>query len=256
MDKIVLGLVIVMVVMSFGMGAMWSQLRSLTKTQTATTPSAAQQPAQPTVDLKTIKALWDKNLIKFGDNNKKLLFVEIADPSCPYCHVAAGLNPELNAQMGSQFKMPSQGGTYVAPVPEIKKLMDSGQASLIWIYYPGHGNGEMGTKALYCAYEKGKFWEVHDKLFTNAGYNLLNTEIKNDKTKSQQLANFLSGVVDPGFLKQCLDSGKYDSRLNEDMQLATSLPFQGTPDFFVNTTNFGGAYSWTDMKSAVDAALK
>jgi protein-disulfide isomerase len=91
---------------------------------------------------------------------------------------------------------------------------------------------------------------------SDAGYTLMNSTVKNDKTQSQTVANFLKSVVDASFMKSCLDSGKYDARLQSDLALATSLGIQGTPSFYVNATNFGGAYSYTDMKSAVDAALK
>ena len=223
------------------------------------TPSQLTANAQPTISLETIKSLFDKDLVKFGDKNRKVIFVEISDPSCPYCHVAAGLNPELNRQIdptNNTFKLVSDGGKYLAPIPEMKKLLDSGKASFVWIYSPGHGNGEMGTKALYCANEKGKFWEVSNLLMNSKGYDLLNNTIKNDKTKSGDLAAYLKSAVDSTFLKECLDSGKYDARLAEDTQLATTLGFQGTPDFFVNDKNFPGAYNYTDIKSTVDTALK
>jgi protein-disulfide isomerase len=84
----------------------------------------------------------------------------------------------------------------------------------------------------------------------------MNTTVQNDKTKSQVVADFLKSVVDPSFLKTCLDSGKYDARLQSDQELATSLGIQGTPDFYVNGSNFPGAYSYTDMASAVTSALK
>jgi len=224
-----------------------------------TTPSQPTANAQPTISLETIKSLFDKDLVKFGDKDRKVIFVEISDPSCPYCHVAAGLNPELNRQIdptNNTFKLVSDGGKYLAPIPEMKKLLDSGKASFVWIYSPGHGNGEMGTKALYCANEKGKFWEVSNLLMNSKGYDLLNNTIKNDKTKSGDLAAYLKSAVDSTFLKECLDSGKYDARLAEDTQLATTLGFQGTPDFFVNDKNFPGAYNYTDIKSTVDTALK
>lgn len=217
-------------------------------------PSAtttAPQPQAQTVTLEAIKALFNDKNIVFGDKNAKNLLVEVADPSCPYCHVAAGLNPSLNTQLGSRFTLVSQGGTYIPPVPEMKKLVDSGKAALVWIYTPGHGNGEMGTKALYCANEKGKFWPVHDKLMTEQGYSLLNDQVKNDKSKSQELANFLSDVFNAADMKACLGSGKYDVKLTEDIATARQLGVNGTPGFFINTTNFAGAYSWKDMESSV-----
>lgn len=214
--------------------------------QAAVTPAA-----QPTVTQDAIKALFTDKNITFGDVNSKNLLIEVADPSCPYCHIAAGKNPTLNKSAGSQFILVSDGGKYVAPVPEMKKLVDEGRAGFVWIYTNGHGNGEMGTKALYCAHEKGNFWQVHDKLMSTEGYDMLNTTIKNDKSKSQELATFLSGSTDVAAMKACLDSGKYDPKLAEDSSVAASLGVNGTPGFFVNTKNFAGAYSWADMQSAL-----
>ncbi len=217
-------------------------------------PQPSQQPAAPQapkVSLDTIKALFnDKNLVS-GNKNSKNLLVEVADPSCPYCHAAAGLNPQLSKQMGSQFVLVGDGGTYISPVQEMKKLVDSGKAAFVYIYSPGHGNGEMGAKALYCANEKGKFWEAHDKIMTSAGYDLQNTTVKNDKTKSQTVADFLADVTNPVDMKTCLDSGKYDAKLQEDTQTALKLGVNGTPGFFINTTNYAGAYNWKDMQSSV-----
>ncbi len=224
-----------------------------TTTQTAAQPTQQQAaaPQAPKVTLDTIKALFNNKNLVLGDKNSKNLLVEVADPSCPYCHIASGHNAALNKQVGSQFTLVADGGTYVAPVPEMKKLVDSGKAGFVYIYSPGHGNGEMGAKALYCAQEKGKFWQVHDKLMTNDGYTLLNTAVKNDKSKSGDIANFLADVSNSADMKSCLDSGKYDAKLQEDTTTASKLGVNGTPGFFINTTNFAGAYSWKDMLSSV-----
>ncbi len=249
---------------AFGFGVLWQKVNNLqtalsqgATVNTATT-AGTQQVAQATpapVEISTIKNLFGKGLITFGDANKKLIFVTVEDPSCPYCHVASGDDPEINKQFGSQFLMTSQGGSYVPPMKEIRKLVDNGSAGLVYIYTPGHGNGEMGQKALYCAYEKGKFWQAHDLLYSNAGYTLQNTTVLNDKSKSQVVADFLKSVVPPADMKACLDSGKYDSRLTSDSTVASSLSVSGTPGFFVNTTRFAGAYSYTEMQSAVSQAL-
>lgn len=215
-------------------------------------PQAQQQPAQPQISADTIKGLFAKNVVKFGKGDKKLLMVMVSDPSCPYCHVAAGANKEIGAKMGPQFA----SGTYVAPLPEMKKLVDQGKADLVWLYTNGHGNGELATKAIYCANDQGKFWQAHDLLMSAKGYTLINDEVKNDTSKSQVMADFLASVVNKNELKNCLDSGKYDTRLTEDSALASSLGVNGTPGFYLNTTNFAGAYSWNDMKSVADAALK
>jgi protein-disulfide isomerase len=252
-------LLVITIGLAFMVGVLWQKVSNLEKggviatTNTAKT-AAAPQPA--TVDLETIKGVFGKNVIKFGDANRKLLFVEVSDPSCPYCHIAGGDDPEIAEEVGTQFKYKESGGDYVPPVSEMRKLMESGDASFAIVYYPGHANGEMGMKALYCAFDVGKFWEAHDLIMSKEGYTLQNTTVKNDKTKSQEVADFLKTVTDPTQMKTCLDSGKYDSRLTDEQALAGTLAIQGTPGFFINATRFDGAYSWTDMKSTVDAALK
>ncbi len=158
--------------------------------------------------------------------------------------------------MGSQFTLVADGGTYIAPGVEFEKLVKNGQAAFAFIYSPGHGNGEMGTKAFYCAYEAGKFWEVQNLIMTSSGYDLLNNTVKNDKTKSDLIANFLSSVINPASMKQCLDSGKYDNQISSDTSLASSIDINGTPGFYINATKYAGAFSYKEMESTVKSALK
>ena len=162
---------------------------------------------------------------------------------------------ELNTQIGSQFTLVSDGGTYVAPVPEFKKLVDEGKAAFAYVYTTGHGNGKLGNQALFCANEKGKFWEAHNLLMNNDGYNLLNDTVQNDTSKAGTLADFLASAVDKTFMKDCLTSGKYADQITAGDQTAATFGISGTPGFFINTTQFDGAYSYNDMKSAVNAVL-
>lgn len=266
-EKLVPILVILSIGLSFVVGILWQKVSTLEKGGVTTTTGNTTGTTQPSVTLDTIKGLWGKDIVKFGDANKKLLFVEVVDPSCPYCHAAGGYDPELGKVMGSQFTYSSDGGNYDPPATEMEKLVQSGKASMAFVYYPGHGNGEMGMKALYCAFDQGKFWEANKLLMSQAGYRIMNgydenqkpvttPVVGNDKTKSGVMADFLKGVLDANTLKSCLDSGKYDSRLTSDQALATSLGVQGTPGFFVNATSFAGAYGWASIQSTVDAALK
>ncbi len=257
-QKVQLALVVVLIVAAFVIGLLLTKVQMLEKnvgktTQgTETTTGANQQPVKPKVELSQVKDVFNKAAIKFGDGNEKLVILEISDPSCPYCQIAGGKNKELNT---GQFKLVADGGTYLAPVPEMRKLVDQGKASFALIYFPGHGSGEMGMKALYCAFEMGKFWEANDLILSKAGYDLMNNTVKNDKTQSGALADFLSSVVNASSVKSCLDSGKYDSQLTTDMSLASSVGVNGTPGFYINTTNFAGAYGYDAMEPVVNAAL-
>ena len=247
-EKFVPLLSIAVIALVFVVGVMWQKINNLEKGVKGTTTQQAQATNVP-VKLDQIKELFSKDLIKFGDANAKVLFVEVSDPSCPYCHIAAGTNKEL-------IKQYYKDQEYLAPEPEMRRLVEEGKASFVYIYMSGHGNGEMGMKALYCAYEQGKFWETHDILFTSAGYTLMNETIKNDTTQSQKLADFLKKAVDTTRLKECLDSGKYDARLASDAQISASLGVTGTPGFYINTSNFPGAYGYDQMKPVIEEALR
>lgn len=256
-EKLAPVLIILAIVLAGAVGYLASEVKNLKGGKTTTTNTAAAPAPQPSVSLDTIKGLWGMDIIKFGSADSKLLLVEVGDPSCPYCHIAGGYDPELAREVGTQFQYKSDGGSYVPPVTEMEKLVKDGKASFAYVYFPGHGNGEMAMKSLFCANDQGKFWDAHNLLMTNAGYELQNTTVKNDKTKSQVVADFLSGVLDAPALKDCLDSGKYDDRLAQEQDLASgTLGVTGTPGFFINDKLFPGAYSWEDLKSTVEAALK
>lgn len=249
-------LVLLLIAISFFTGFLYFKVQNLEKGG-GTAQQLGQQQQQPPVvkvSLDQIKKLFSKGSISYGDSNRKLLFVEISDPSCPYCHVAGGLDSSVIP--GDQFKYVSEGGTYTAPVPEMRKLVEQGKASYVLLYANGHGNGTLAMQSLYCSYEKGKMWEAHDLLMTKAGYDLVNDSVKNDKAKIPDLANYLAPAVDSNFLTECLTSGKYASQLEKDQKTALTLGFQGTPHFFINETAFGGAVDYKQMEAAVNEALK
>lgn len=252
-------LVILLVVGAYFLGVYKTKTEYLEKGVTAAAAPGAQQaaPAPKPIDMAKVDALFaDNSNLVFGNKDSKLKFVEFSDTSCPFCHVAAGLNPTLSTQMNPRFTPVADGGTYVPPVQEIKKLVDEGKAAMVWLYTPGHGNGELGTLALYCANEQGKFWEAHDKLMDKDGYALANDKVKNDRTKTGEVATFLKGVLDSGKLKSCMDSKKYEARVTGDPQIASSFGYGATPTFFINDKVVEGAASWTDsFKSVVDPLL-
>src|SRR6266404_2420597 len=89
-------MVIALIIMAFVIGMLIEKVQNLQGGVT-TSPSTTAAGASPAaaaatnVTLDQIKGLWSKDLIKIGDGNKKVLFVEVGDPSCPYCHAATGL---------------------------------------------------------------------------------------------------------------------------------------------------------------------
>lgn len=256
--SILLSAVILSTGIYFGLGNIGNSLKggvSTTTTAAADTTNADVAGAV-TVSRDQITALYNSPQgVKFGDANRPITFVEFSDPSCPYCHIASGLNGELNKSAGPQFTLVEDGGTYVAPVSEFKKLVDEGKASYMWFYTNGHGNGETTTKALYCANDVGAFWEVHAAVYTSEGYDIINNTVKNNDGAIDQLLAIVPSSVDKGYIKSCIEQGKYNNVIAEDSAVGSALGVSGTPGFFINEVKFAGAYSFTDMKSTVDSFL-
>ena len=245
-------MVILLVVGAYFLGVYKTKTEMLEKgVGAAVQPTQQQQAAaEPTsVDFEKVKSKFDGKHITFGDKNAKLVFTEVSDPSCPFCHIAAGLHPELN-DTSAQFKLKANGGTYVAPVPEIKKMVEDGKASFIFLYSNGHGNGEVATQLMYCAHEQEKFWPVHDKLMTKAGYDLINDVVRNDVTKVGDLIKLVGNAADSRKLQSCIDSKKYAGQPADDMAFVQSLTGgSGTPTFFVNEKIISGAQPWSAFES-------
>lgn len=224
-----------------------------TTTSAATAPTGGEASAV-TQDQVVALAKANGNIV-LGNKDAKLVITEFSDPSCPFCHIASGKNGALNTSVGAQFTLVADGGKYVAPVPEFRKLVESGKAAYTFMYSNGHGNGRVATQALYCANEQGKFWDVHDMLFTAAGYSIINDVVKNDVTKAGAMADFLVASIDKNFMKSCLESNKYDAKLTSDESIAVQFGVQGTPGYFINTRKFAGAFSYKDMEAMINAAI-
>jgi protein-disulfide isomerase len=85
------------------------------------------------------------------------------------------------------------------------------------------------AEASYCAQEQGKFWPLHDILFSNQGAESGSTfSMDNLKRFAKQ-----SGLEESAF-NACLDSRKYKDQVTKDNQYAQAQGVQGTPTFFMN----------------------
>ena len=98
---------------------------------------------------------------------------------------------------------------------------------------------------LLCAGEQKKFWEYHDKLYENQKG--LNTE------KLKEIADTLG--LETGQFDTCLDSGKYASEVDRDVQDGTKAGVSGTPAVFINGIMTSGAYPLEHFTKIIDQEL-
>jgi protein-disulfide isomerase len=121
---------------------------------------------------------------------------------------------------------------------------------IVWKNLPlaMHRNAEPAARAAAAAYQQGKFWEFHDKLFANQknlneeSYMKYARELGLDMDKFARDMSVVSTTT-----KKLIDSDKSE---------ASSLGITGTPAFFVNGRFLSGARPFEDFAKLIDDALK
>jgi len=111
---------------------------------------------------------------------------------------------------------------------------------------PNHQFAMKAAEAAQCAGEQGKYWEMHDRMFSDQ--RLL--DVPSLKASAAAI-----GLNAPMF-NQCLDSGKFENQIKEDMEAADKLGVNSTPYIFVNGRPIVGAQPFEVFKSAIDDELK
>lgn len=95
------------------------------------------------------------------------------------------------------------------------------------------------------AFDQGKFWEYHDKLFANPG-----------KLKKENLIQYAKDLkLDMKRFQEALDTAKYKQVIDADASEAMELGASGTPAFFVNGKFYSGALPFEQFAKAINAEL-
>lgn len=89
---------------------------------------------------------------------------------------------------------------------------------------PFHEHAQKAHEASECAREQGKFWEYHDILYT-----------KQDALEPDHMKQYATDLgLNSARFNRCLDTGKYASKIKEDIKQASILNVRGTPAFYIN----------------------
>ncbi len=164
------------------------------------TPVVAPTPGKLTVTLGDYAPL--------GKDSAPVAWVEFSDFQCPFC---AKIYSEAAAQVKTNY-------------------IDSGKVKLYYRDFPlsFHPNAMPGAIAARCANDQGKFWEMHDKLFSNQ--------------------DLWSGAADPGItfkgyatdlgldatkFASCYDNKEHLAQINADEAQGQSYGVSGTPSNFL-----------------------
>ena len=96
-----------------------------------------------------------------------------------------------------------------------------------------------------CAEEQGSFWPYHDKLFSDE-YGL---------NREAYIQYAIDLELDGEAFETCLESGKYDDFIQEDMDFSLDLGVRSTPTFFINGLAVVGAQPLDVFKQVIDQEL-
>jgi protein-disulfide isomerase len=134
--------------------------------------------------------------------------------------------------------------------PTIEKVMQEykGKVRVAWRDFPlsFHQDAVPAATVARVAAEKGKFWEMHAKLFAN--------QQALDRASLERYAQELG--LDVGKVKQALDSRKYEAAINADMAMGQKAGVSGTPASFVNGRKVSGAVPFESWKPIIDEELR
>ncbi len=159
-----------------------------------------------------------------GAENAKVVIIEFSDYTCPYCAKFANeVEPKLLENYGDKVKF-------------------------VFRDFPVHGEiAYKGAEAADCAGEQGKYWEFHRILYEKQREWMSNTSML--YTYAKQL-----GLNVTAF-KACLDSGKYKTEVDKDLQDGISYGVKGTPTFFINGKKIVGYMPYEEFAKLIDKEL-
>jgi protein-disulfide isomerase len=138
-----------------------------------------------------------------GSPEAKVVLVEFSDYLCPFC------------------------GRYANDTfwNLAKSYVNNGKIQYVFRNFPlqeAHPAAEKAAEAAECAGEQGKYWEAHEKLFRS--------QLTLD---SRPLAREVASMgIDPQRFLECLDTGKFASRIRADIAEGSRIGIDATPTFF------------------------
>jgi protein-disulfide isomerase len=172
-----------------------------------------------------------------GNAAAKVTVVEVSDYHCPFCRrQTLQTLPQLMAE-----------------------YVNSGKVEYVFVDYPIaqlHPDAFKSHEAADCAGDQGKYWQMHDILFTN--------------TPAKDTAQLVSQAqmigLDTMKFGNCLKGGEHAPAINASIARMQELGVGGTPLTLIGLTppagspmkvvsSIYGAKPYAEFKAAIDAAL-
>ncbi len=164
---------------------------------------------------------------KIATDSAKVTVVEFGDYQCPACAMAAPVTKQL-----------------------LKEY--EGRINFVFRHFPlpQHGNAMLAAKAAEAAGEQGKYWQMHELLYTNQ------TAWENQSSAAEIFAGYAKeiGLNDTQF-RDTMNSNKFFDKINGDRNDGETAGVNSTPTFYINGVKTAG-FSAPSLKQQIEKALQ
>lgn len=194
-------------------------------------PDVAQQ--QESTD--AVRPISEEDHIK-GNPNAQVVIVEYSDFECPFCKRFHDTMNQVMDEYGP-----------------------TGKVAWVYRHFPLdqlHSKARPEAIASECASElggEGAFWKFADRFYELTP--------SNDQTEASVITKIIKEIgIDAIAFTECLNSGKYDQRVEADVANAVETGGRGTPWSIVITSSgqtlpLSGAQSYESVKQLIEIAL-
>lgn len=204
-------------------------------TKGVNSPLAPQQQLQQQAQQQIVKLQIPSFAPFRGSDSSQVNIVEFGDYQCPFCEKFFQQNePQI-----------------------LQDYVNTGKTKFYFLDFQflGPDSQTLGQGA-WCANEQGKYYDYHDHIYSHQGQENSGWATQ-DKVKA--LAADISGI-DSAKFNSCLDSNKYQSRVQQNTQLGQSLGVSGTPTVFIGNDQKGyisvvGAQPYDVVKQIINKQL-
>lgn len=158
-----------------------------------------------------------------GAENAQVTIVEWSDFQCPFCNRVVPTLDQIQKEYGDKVR-------------------------IVFKHLPLdiHPDAKAAHAAAEAAHRQGKFWAMHDRIFTNQRDLRPETLEQYAKEIGLDLARYRKDVA----------AADVQARIAADMAQGEKLGVSGTPAFFINGRNLSGAQPFPNFKRMIDEALE
>ena len=158
-----------------------------------------------------------------GGENAKVTIIEFSDFQCPFCNRVSPTLALIEKEYGDQV-----------------------QIAFKHMPLSFHAQAPQAHVASEAAHRQGKFWEMHDKIFSNQRDLSIPTLEGHARSIGLDMDRYAKDIAD----------GSIKKKIDADLKEASGLNVSGTPAFFINGKFLSGAQPFANFKRLIDAALE